>query len=129
MQGSSSNSHRRRFQRESTFLQVLPLPQMQSHDYGQGPPPPPDPIDNDLDDSVDDGPLHITYTTAAQRLSRTAPANPHGDPPSSPSSTSSSSSDRVKKKKKKSKVKKEKSYRKAGKQPPERLTSQQEPVG
>ena len=59
------------------------LPQVQSHDHGQGPPPPPVPIDNDLDDSGGDGPLHITYTGAAQRLSRTAPADPHGDPSSS----------------------------------------------
>ena len=86
------------------------LPQVQSHDHGQGLPPPPVPIDADLDDSGDDGPLHITYTGAAQRLSRTAPADPHGDPSSSSSYTSSSSSDRVrKKKKKKSKFKKEKS--------------------
>ena len=62
------------------------------------------------DQNMDDGPLHITYATATQRPSRTAPADPHGDPSSSSSSsTSSSSSVRVKKKKKKSKVKKEKS--------------------
>ena len=64
------------------------LLQVQSHDHGQGRPPPPAPIDNDLDDSGDDGLLHITYTTAAQRLSRTAPADFHGDPSSSSSSTS-----------------------------------------
>ena len=59
------------------------LLQVQSHDHGQCPPPPPAPIDNDLDDSGDDGPLHITYTTATQRLSRTAPPDSHGDPSSS----------------------------------------------
>ena len=84
------------------------LLQVQSHGHGQGPPPPPAPIGVDLDDSGDDGPLHITYARAAQRLSRTAPADPHGDPSSSSSSTSSSSSGRVKKKKK-SKMKKERS--------------------
>ena len=86
------------------------LPPVQSHDHGQGPAPPPVPMNNDLVDSDDDGPLHIIYTTASQRLSRTASADPLGDPSSSSSSTSSSSSDRIKKKKKKkSKVKKEKS--------------------
>ena len=84
------------------------LAQVQSHDHGQGPPPRPVPIGADLDDSGDDGPLHITYTGAAQRLSRTAPADLHGDSSSFSSSTSSSSSDCVKKQKK-SKVKKEKS--------------------
>ena len=72
-----------------------------AHTHDAGPPP------ND-DQDMDDGPLHITYATATQRPSRTAPADPHGDPSSSSSSTSSSSSVRVKKKKK-SKVKKEKS--------------------
>ena len=38
------------------------------------------------DQDMDDGPLHITYTTATQRPSRTAPADPHGDPSSSSSS-------------------------------------------
>ena len=85
------------------------LPQVQSHGHGQGPPPPPAPIGVNLDDSEDDGPLHTTYAKTAQRPSRTAPADPRGDPSSSPPSTSSSSSDRVKKKKKKSKIKKERS--------------------
>ena len=71
------------------------LLQIQSHDHGRGPPPPPAPIENDLDDSSEDDPLHITYTRAGQRLSRIAPADPHGDPSSSSSSTSLSSSDRV----------------------------------
>ena len=65
--------------------------------------------------SADEGPLHITYMGAAQRLTRTAHADPHDDPSSS-SSTSSSSSDRVRSKKKKTKAKKERS--------PSRSTSQ-----
>ena len=64
------------------------FPQVQSHGHGQGPPPPPAPIGVDLDDSGDDGPLHITYTKAEQRLSRTAPADPHRDPSFSTSPTS-----------------------------------------
>ena len=78
------------------------LSQAQSPYHGQNLSPPPVPNHAEVDDSSDDGPLHIIYMGAAQRLSRTAPADPHGDPFSSTSSTSSSSSDRVKKKKKKS---------------------------
>ena len=58
--------------------------------------------------SADEGPLHITYMGAAQRLTRTAHADPHDDPSSS-SSTSSSSSDHVRRKKKMTKAKKERS--------------------
>ena len=84
---------------ERSMLDALHAQDAHTHDAG---PPPND------DPDMDDGPLHITYTTATQRLSRTAPADPHDDPSSSSTSTSSSSSVRVKKKKK-SKVKKEKS--------------------
>ena len=84
------------------------IPQVQPHEHGQGPPQSPVPIDARLDDAGDDGPLHITYTGAAQRPSRTALADPQSVPISSTSSASLSSSDRVRTENKKSKFRKEK---------------------
>ena len=55
------------------------LPQVQLHDYRQSLLSPRVPIDNESNDSGDDDPLHINYTTAALRLSRIAPADFNGD--------------------------------------------------